>query len=276
MFSSTLSRLALDESGSFILLNLTDCLSCHLIPLPCHSKETLILATLCRLSSTHLVHSLKCLFFPCFFSERIGFACCLGFFASPFPSWAKFYVLNQRSLVSMIDLISLGSKELGSSGPTLWLRMSWKDHTRSKSFSVIPYFLFWDCNIMVWSNRVPEASVSGCFSFTRGLWISWKSSSGISHQRCLFQHGYLWGCSESCDGFRQQGGLFRQCQGWPDVEKGDKTSALNYLQREQSSAKKPGQGESREVGWECLWHNTIPPHQGILLVEISLGKADTV
>lgn len=103
-----------------------------------------------------------------FVSERIGFACCLGFLDRPFPSWAKFYVLNQRSLVCMIDLISQGSKELRSSGSTLWPRMSWKDPTRSKSFSVILYFLFWDCNIMVWSNRVPEASVSGCFSFTRG------------------------------------------------------------------------------------------------------------
>lgn len=148
-----------------------------------------------------------------FLSERIGFSCCLGSLANPFPSWAKFYVLNQRSLVCTIGLISLGSKELRSSGSALWLRMLWKDPTRSKSFSVILYFLFWDCNIMVWSNRVPEASLSGCFSFTRGLWISWKSSRRISHQRCLLKYWYLWGCSESCDGFRQQGGLFRQCQG---------------------------------------------------------------
>lgn len=152
---------------SQVLSSFLICLSHHLMPLPCHSNY--ILSTLYRLPSTHLVHSLKCLFFLSFFlSERIGFACCLGSLASPFPSWARFYVLNQRSLVCMIDLFSLGSKELRSLGSALWLTMSWKDPTRSKSFSVILYFLFWDCNIILWSNRVPEASVTGCFSFTRG------------------------------------------------------------------------------------------------------------
>lgn len=212
-----------------------------------------------------------------FFSERIGFACCLGSLASPFPSWARFYVLNQRSLVCTIDLISLGSKELRSLGSALWLRMSWKDSTRSKSFSVILYFLFWDCNIMVWSNRVPEASVSGCVSFTRGVvnlleeqqW-NFPSEVFVATLVPLRLKWELWWIQAVRWPFQTVSGLaWRRTMMWQDLC----PEPLAAWAKQCKGGQVKERAERWAVGVPVAQHVV---HQGILLVEISVGKADTL
>lgn len=208
------------------------------MPLPCHSNY--ILATSCRLSSTHLVHSLKCLFFLCFFSLRVlDLPVVLAPLSALSPAEPNFMywikeALSARWISSVWALRSSGPRDQPC---------DWECHEKipqGQNLSVSSYtsssgiVTSW-CEA-IGSLRHLWVDVS---PLQGALWFSWKSSSGISHQRCLLQYWRLWSCSESCDGFRQQGGLFRQCQGWPDVEQWcDKASAPNHLQHEQSSAKK--------------------------------------
>ena len=183
------------------------------MPLPCYSNY--ILATLCRFSSTHLEESLKCLFFLCFFTlKELVLPVVLAPLSALSPAEANFMcslkaALSARRISSGWALRSPGPRDQ----PCSWEchgEIPQGQNLSASSYTSSSGIVTLRCEA-IGSLRHLWVDV---FPLQGGLWISWQSNSGISHQRCLLQYWYLWGCNKSCGGFRQQGDLFRQCQGW--------------------------------------------------------------